>query len=235
MLDGWEEALSGVAEAGDEEGGETNVDVFGQGEQAWKDILAASAKSAEINAHGSAKFRLNNLLTTSHSVSRKFRKASGREAVDPLCIDYKLCENIKPSKRLTSLSPEEEQASWDFTDEERLVRYNGAYFMTSTEVIIDTSIARPPEDVEELLSNTVTVVEGTEASIDPFEGDNEMVKDGGNGLDPLTEAGIRKQFAETTPLTDVSRGLGTRKESYLNERFTALHTTTTKCFTKSRI
>ena len=47
MLDGWEEALSGVAEAGDEEGGETNVDVFGQGEQAWKDILAASAKSAK--------------------------------------------------------------------------------------------------------------------------------------------------------------------------------------------
>ena len=56
------------------------------------------------------------------------------------------------------------------------------------------------------------MVEGTEASIDPFEGDNEMVKDGGNGLDLLTEAGIRKQFAETTPLTDVSRGVGTRKE-----------------------
>ena len=33
-------------------------------------------------------------LSFIHSVSRKFREASGRTAVDPLCIDYKLCENI---------------------------------------------------------------------------------------------------------------------------------------------
>ena len=35
-----------VAEADDEEGGETEVDVFGQGEQAWKDILVKCKVSA---------------------------------------------------------------------------------------------------------------------------------------------------------------------------------------------
>ncbi len=188
------------------------LDIYGMGEKAWNDVLASSAAAVDINAHGCANFRLNNLLTTSHSVSRKFREASGRTAVDPLCIDYKLCENIKPKKRLTSLSAEEEQRSWDYTDEERLVRYNGAYFMTSSEVIIDTSIASPPEDVDEVLENTIKVIDGTEAAVDPFEGDNEMVKDGGNGFDQLTEAGVRAQFSLTTPMTDVSRGVGTRKE-----------------------
>jgi hypothetical protein len=200
--------------AGEGETDENSVklDVYGMGEKAWGDILKRSAESVNINAHGIANFRLHSLLTTSKSVSRRFREASGRTAVDPLCIDYKLCENIKPRKRLTSLSPEEEQSSWDYSDEDRLVRYNGAYFMTSSEVIIDTSIARPPEDVEEVLENTIKVVDGTEASIDPFEGDNEMVKDGGNGFDQLTEAGVRSTFSSTTPITDVSRGVGTRKE-----------------------
>ena len=50
--------------------------------------------------------------------------------------------------------------------------------MTSSEVIIDTSIASPPEDVDEVLENTIKVIDGTEAAVDPFEGDNEMVKDG---------------------------------------------------------
>ncbi len=39
-----------------------------------------------------------------------------------------------------------------------------------------------------------------------------MVKDGGNSFDQLTEAGGRAQFSLTTPMTDVSRGVGTHKE-----------------------
>ena len=63
---------------------------------------------------------------------------------------------------------------------------NGAYFMTNTSNYRYLN-CKTAGKVEELIGNTVNVVEGTEASIDPFEGDNEMVKDGGNGLDLLTE------------------------------------------------
>jgi|EP00945_MAST-04E_sp_MAST-4E-sp1_P000018 hypothetical protein len=220
----WEEELAVVPAAeGDgenEEGsGETtegeapvNADVYSVGCLAWNDVLKASANSGDINAHGLATFRLSGLLSEAHNVSRAFRRTSGRSAQDPLNMDFKLIEAFRPQKRGTSMSPDEEQASWDFSDEDRLVRYNGAYLLTNTEVIIDTSIAHPPEDVTEMLSSTIPVVAGTEADVDEYEGDKELVKDGGNETDPLTEAGVRRSFATTTHKTDIARGVGVRKD-----------------------
>ena len=212
----WEAALKATKATEEDEVDDSPAstdDVYSIGKRAWQDVLEQGAVSREINTYGMASCRLYGLLSSSKSISRGFRRASGRTAEDPLCLDFKIIEGIRPQKRSTSMSADEEQLSWDFSETDRLVRYCGAYLLTDTEVIVDASIARSPEDVTETLENTLKVVEGTEAELDTYEGDSELVKDGGNAFDPLTETGERSIFANTSVhATDVSLGVGARKE-----------------------
>ena len=48
-------------------------------------------------------------------------------------------EVVRPTKRITAVTDDEEQESWDYTEEQRLVRNPGAYLLSGTEVVVSIS------------------------------------------------------------------------------------------------
>ena len=48
-----------------------------------------------------------------------------------------------------AVTDDEEQASWDYTEEQRLVRNPGSYLLTGTELVVNAAIARNPMSVIE--------------------------------------------------------------------------------------
>jgi hypothetical protein len=120
----------------------------------------------------------------------------------------KMREIVRPTKRLTAVTDDEEQASWDFTEEQRLVRNPGSYLLTGTEIVVNAAIARNPMSVIERRARRAKVTTGTEAEADPREGDFEATRYGANSMDALTEAGVRAAAASKLDVTDVAHGAG---------------------------
>ena len=58
------------------------------------------------------------------------------------------------------MSPDEEQAAWDLTDNERLVRNPAAYVTVGTEVHLRASIARPLRSIVEEYKQSTKDVSG---------------------------------------------------------------------------
>ena len=58
------------------------------------------------------------------------------------------------------MSPDEEQAAWDLTDNERLVRNPAAYVTMGTEVQLRASIARPLRSIVEEYQESTRDVRG---------------------------------------------------------------------------
>ena len=121
-------------------------------------------------------------------------------------------EVVRPTKRRTAVTDDEEQESWDYTEEQRLVRNPGAYLLSGTEVVVSASIARNPMSVVERKRRTSPVIVGTEADRDTREGDFEATRSGANGVDGLTEAGVRAAKSSTMHFTDVCQGAGRAEE-----------------------
>ena len=126
--------------------------------------------------------------------------------------EVKMREVVRPTKRTTAVTDDEEQESWDYTEEQRLVRNPGAYLLSGTEVVVTATIARNPMSVLERRRRTTTVEDGTEAKQDGREGDFEATRSGANGVDFLTEAGVRGAIATKRHFTDVSQGRGRSKD-----------------------
>ena len=122
--------------------------------------------------------------------------------------EIKMREVVRPTKRRTAVTDDEEQESWDYTEEQRLVRNPGAYLLSGTEVVVSASIARNPMSVVERKRRTSPVIVGTEADRDTREGDFEATRSGANGVDGLTEAGVRAAKSSTMHFTDVCQGAG---------------------------
>jgi hypothetical protein len=120
----------------------------------------------------------------------------------------KMREILRPTKRKTAITDDEEQESWDYSEEQRLVRNPGAYLLSGTEVVVTANIARNPLSVIERKKIEVKVVMGTEANQDSREGDFEATRSGANGVDGLTEAGVRSALAASRHFTDVAHGNG---------------------------
>jgi hypothetical protein len=125
----------------------------------------------------------------------------------------KMREVIRPSKRRTAVTDDEEQESWDYSEEQRLVRNPGAYILSGTEVVVTATIARNPMSIVARKEREEQVHIGTEAHLDAREGDFEATRSGANGVDGLTEAGVRSFIASTRHYTDVVHGSGRSKDN----------------------
>ena len=68
-------------------------------------------------------------------------------------------------------------------------------------------------NVNFFLNRTEKVHIGTEANQDVREGNFEMTRSGANGVDGLTEAGIRNATASSMHFTDVVQGAGRSKDN----------------------
>ena len=124
----------------------------------------------------------------------------------------KMREVVRPTKRRTAVTDDEEEASWDYTEEQRLVRNPGSYLLTGTEIVVETKIARNPMSVIERRERREKVTIGTEADQDSREGDFEATRYGANPKDTLTEAGVREAVAGKLDITDVANGAGRSKD-----------------------